>query len=227
MLILAIDTSLEAVAACVFNSELSAIVAEESMPMKRGHAEALMPLLQRLFERIEGGAGAFGKIAVAVGPGSFTGIRVGVSAARGLGVALGIPVVGVSTLAAFAAPMVMAGAKSKIVVAIDARYDQVYLQCFRGDGKTILAPKLRNSAAAALELGEGPFRMAGNAGPLMTIEAWALGHKADAVGELRTPLIGYVARLGLSADPRFAPPKPLYLKQADAKPNVGAHETVL
>ena len=61
MLILAIDTSLEAVAACVFNSELSAIVAEESMPMKRGHAEALMPLLQRLFERIEGGAGAFGK----------------------------------------------------------------------------------------------------------------------------------------------------------------------
>lgn len=218
MLVLAIDTSLEAVSVCVFNSASLTIEAEELISLKRGHAEALMPLLESLGNGISGGLAALDRIAVTVGPGSFTGIRVGVSAARGLGLALGIPVVGVSTLAAFAAPLVLRRAGSKIVSAIDARHGHVYLQMFSPAGKTIFAPRLIDAREGAVKIGEGPFRMTGTAGSLMTIEAWALLQQADPDGDLSLPRIDFVARIGVSADPATAPPIPLYLKNVDAEP---------
>ena len=73
--------------------------------MTRGHAEALAPMVEEAMRGVEGGFPSLGRIAVAAGPGSFTGIRVGLAMARAMGVALAIPVVGVSTLAALAAPL--------------------------------------------------------------------------------------------------------------------------
>ena len=81
MIILAIDTSLSAVAACVLNTETNQVLAYETISMERGHAEALLPLVDRVMARVEGGFAALGRIAVTIGPGSFTGIRVGVIAA--------------------------------------------------------------------------------------------------------------------------------------------------
>ena len=75
--------------------------------MERGHAEALAPLVERLMSGVEGGFASLDRIAVTAGPGSFTGIRIGLAMARAMGLALNIPVVGVSTLVAFAGPLLV------------------------------------------------------------------------------------------------------------------------
>ena len=85
MLILAIDTALDACAAAVLDTDASKLIAQESQPMKRGHAEALMPLIARVMKASGIGFAALDRIAVTTGPGSFTGLRVGLSAARGIG----------------------------------------------------------------------------------------------------------------------------------------------
>ncbi len=106
MLILAIDTALDACAAAVLDTTTSKVIALESQAMKRGHAEALMPLIARVMKESGVAFDALDRIAVTTGPGSFTGLRVGLSAARGIGLAAGKPVVGVTTLSAYAAPIV-------------------------------------------------------------------------------------------------------------------------
>src|SRR6478609_5780043 len=104
MRILAIDTALEACSAAVLDTEAGRTIAGESIDMARGHAEALMPLIARVMSDAQIDFSELGRIAVTVGPGSFTGMRVGIAAARGLALAAGRPAVGLSTLACYAAP---------------------------------------------------------------------------------------------------------------------------
>ena len=103
MLVLAIDTALEACSAAVFDAAQGTF-RHESLPMIRGHAEALLPLLARVMKQSAVSFSAFDRVAVTVGPGSFTGLRVGIAAARGIGLAAKKPVIGITTLAALAAP---------------------------------------------------------------------------------------------------------------------------
>src|SRR5882724_12673226 len=103
MLILAIDTALDVCAAAVLDTDANQLIAQESLSMTRGHAEALMPLLDRVRKAADLPFSKLDRIAVTTGPGSFTGLRVGLSAARGLALAANKPVVGVTTLSAFAA----------------------------------------------------------------------------------------------------------------------------
>src|SRR6476620_744570 len=126
MLILAIDTALDACAAGVLDTDAGHLIARESLSMIRGHAEALMPLIARVIRESGVGFAALDRIAVTTGPGSFTGLRVGLSAARGIGLAAGQPVVGLTTLSAYAAPIVSENGEHQILVAIDARHAQVY-----------------------------------------------------------------------------------------------------
>src|ERR1700733_15733903 len=84
MLILAIDTALDACAAGVLDTDAARLIAQESQPMRRGHAEALMPLIGRVIRQAGIAFAALDRIAVTTGPGSFTGLRVGLSASRGL-----------------------------------------------------------------------------------------------------------------------------------------------
>ena len=100
MRVLAIDTALEACAAAVLDTESAGIMAHESLAMQRGHAEALMPLIKRVMDRAGLAYAALDRVAVTIGPGSFTGLRVGIAAARGIALAAGKPAVGLSTLAA-------------------------------------------------------------------------------------------------------------------------------
>ena len=106
MLILAIDTALDACTAGILDTEAGKLVAQESEAMKRGHAEALMPLIARVMKASGIAFAGLDRIAVTTGPGSFTGLRVGLSAARGIALAADKPVVGVTTLTAYAAPFV-------------------------------------------------------------------------------------------------------------------------
>src|SRR5207245_2123184 len=112
MLILAIDTALDACAAAVLDTSAGGVIAQESQAMKRGHAEALMPLIARVVKASGVAFAALDRIAATTGPGSFTGLRVGLSAARGIALAASKPVVGVTTLTAFAAPIVSVNPES-------------------------------------------------------------------------------------------------------------------
>src|SRR5438445_9393784 len=140
MRVLAIDTALEACSAAVLDTN-SGIAASETLAMTRGHAEAVTPLIARVMSAAAIEFVDLDRIAVTTGPGSFTGLRVGISAARGIALAAGKPAVGLSTLAAFAAPHMAADETVPVVAAIDARHAHVYLQVFGPGGRTHTAPR--------------------------------------------------------------------------------------
>ncbi len=133
MRVLAIDTALEACSAAVFDTirgetvrgdaARGGVTASESLAMTRGHAEAIMPLIARVMDQAEIEFGELDRIAVTTGPGSFTGIRVGISAARGIALAAGKPAIGLSTLSGFAAPHIAADDTQPVVAVIDARHE--------------------------------------------------------------------------------------------------------
>jgi tRNA threonylcarbamoyladenosine biosynthesis protein TsaB len=216
--ILAIDTALPTMSVCV-SSELNEFpLAMESTPMARGHAEALMPAIERVVNSVDGGFGVLDRIAVTVGPGSFTGIRVGIAAARGLGLALGIPVVGVSTLAAMAAEFIGDQCQDLIACSIDARHGHVFIQAFAPGGQILIAPKAMVLKDAIRALGSGPVRFVGPGAAIMAAEAWQMGLRAEIERDCVAPDIRQVARLGLLANPGHSPPRPMYLRPAEARP---------
>jgi len=222
MRVLAIDTALEACSAAVLDTEHAGMVAHESQPMARGHAEALMPLIARVLDRSQLAFAELDRIAVTTGPGSFTGLRVGISAARGIALASGKPAVGLSTLAAYAAPFIAADDTLPVVAAIDARHEHVYLQVFGPGGRTIVTPRLVSLAdARRMALTGGP-RIVGTAANIMAAN-WPGGERPPALVEQRSaPDINWVARLGAAAVATGQPPKPLYLRAPDAQPQDAA-----
>ncbi len=222
MRVLAIDTALEACSAAVLDTERAVLLGSESQPMVRGHAEALMPLIARLFDRVKIDFSEIDRIAVTTGPGSFTGLRVGIAAARGIALAAGKPAVGRSTLAAFAAPYIAKDDTLPVVAAIAARHEHVYLQVFGPGGRTLVPPRI-SSLRDALRAGAGGAPRLVGTGAKMLAAAWPVGERApSAVDERRAPDIDWVARLGAAAAESNAPPKPLYLRAPDAQPQDAA-----
>jgi tRNA threonylcarbamoyladenosine biosynthesis protein TsaB len=215
MKILAIDTALSATSACLLDAGESTPLAEDSLVMERGHAEALMPMIARVMAGDDDGFEGLARVAVTVGPGSFTGLRVGIAAARAIGLACAIPVVGVSTLAALAAPLILEQRPGIVGVAIDARHGNVYFAAFGPDGRAMLEPRIVPAREAARSLGAGPARLAGSGAPILAAEAAAVGLEVEVAEGSLAPDILFVARLGFLADPALAPPRPLYLKEPD------------
>jgi len=218
MLILAIDTALDACAAAVLDTEAGQLIAQESQAMKRGHAEALMPLIGRVIVQSGIGFAALDRIAVTTGPGSFTGLRVGLSAARGIALAANKPVVGVTTLTAYAAPVVSQNGENPVVSAIDARHDQVYLQVVSGNGSSLIRPRVAPIEEALGAWRFGAPHLVGNAAKILG-DCWP----SHAVPPFRidaqvAPDIAWVGWLGAAVSPNTAPARPFYLRAPDAKP---------
>jgi tRNA threonylcarbamoyladenosine biosynthesis protein TsaB len=218
MLILAIDTALDACAACVLDTDAGALLAQESQAMKRGHAEALMPLIGRVMKQAGIAFAALDRIAVTTGPGSFTGLRVGLSAARGIGLAADRPVVGLSTLTAYAAPVVGQNAPQPVISAIDARHDHVYFQVVSGDGGSLMRPCVAPIEEALGAARFGAAHVVGNAAKILA-DRWP----ADALPPFKVdpqpaPDIAWLAWLGAAVSPDTAPARPYYLRAPDAKP---------
>jgi tRNA threonylcarbamoyl adenosine modification protein YeaZ len=214
MLVLALDTALAACSAAVLDSQRG-LLASKSIPMLRGHAEALLPVVEQVMDAAGVTFSALDRIAVTVGPGSFTGLRVGVSAARGIALAANKPAVGVTTLAAFAAPAQVEMPILPVLAVVDARHAQVYAQAF-GD-HAVPEPRI-TSVREALELvPAGPVRLTGNA-TAMLAAGWPTERPPPvSVADKAAPDIEWVARLGVVAEVA-APPKPLYLRAPDARP---------
>jgi tRNA threonylcarbamoyladenosine biosynthesis protein TsaB len=218
MLILAIDTALDACAAGVLDTEAGKLIAHESLPMKRGHAEALMPLIARVMKASGVAFAALDRIAVTTGPGSFTGLRVGLSAARGIALAANKPVVGLTTLTAYAAPVVSESGEHPVISAIDARHDHVYFQVVSGNGSSLVRPRVAPIEEALGASQFGAPHLVGNAARILA-DRWP----ADAlppfkVDALAAPDIAWVGWLGAAVSPNTAPAKPYYLRAPDAKP---------
>jgi tRNA threonylcarbamoyladenosine biosynthesis protein TsaB len=215
MRILAIDTALPAVSACVLDHDSEEPIAAETLAMERGHAEAVMPLIERVMKKVEGGFPSLDRVAVAVGPGSFTGIRIGLAAGQAIALACKAEIVGVSTLAALAAPLILEDFDGVVAAAIDARHGKVYVAAFAPDGRALLTPRRVGAHEALRALGDGPLLLIGSGAELLAKEARARGVPVKIVSQRASPDITYVARLGLAARPETAPAKPLYLKEPD------------
>jgi tRNA threonylcarbamoyladenosine biosynthesis protein TsaB len=218
MLILAIDTALDACSAAVLDTTIGKTITIESQAMQRGHAEALMPLIARVMKGSGIAFAALDRIAVTTGPGSFTGLRVGLSAARGIALAADKPAVGLTTLAAYAAPLVAENGVHPILSAIDARHDHVYFQVVSGDGSSLVKPKVAPIAEAIEAAQFGAVHLVGNAAKILA-DRWP----ADATPPFKVepqaaPDITWVAWVGAAVDPQTAPARPFYLRAPDAKP---------
>ncbi len=226
MRVLAIDTALEACSACIVEAggqQPLEVLSYASDIMARGHAEALMPLLDKVVSATEGGFESLDRIVVTVGPGSFTGLRVGISAARAISLALDIPCVGVTTLAAFAAPVIASGGTAIVAAAIDARHGSIYFQAFAAGGRTLVSPRITPLRDAVRQLGSGFIRIVGTGAELLAAEAQAQGLQVQIEETGPAPDIAWVARLGVAASPEQALPKPFYLRPPDAKPQDHVH----
>jgi tRNA threonylcarbamoyladenosine biosynthesis protein TsaB len=216
--VLAIDTALEACSAAILDTDRQSGIVSRSQPMMRGHAEALMPLIAAAMSAADTEFSQLDRIAVTVGPGSFTGLRVGVAAARGIALATGKPVVGLTTLAALAAPFFEADESAALLAAIDARHGQVYMQLFGPGGRSLVAPRVASVREAVRAATASPTRIVGTGAKLID-DAWPDNERRPSlVSAVRAADVAWVARLGAAIVDLTAPVKPLYLREADARP---------
>ena len=181
-----------------------------------------MPMIARVMERAGIGFSSLDRIAVTTGPGSFTGLRVGIAAARGIALAAGRPAIGLTTLSGFAAPHIAEDDSKTVVAVVDARHDHVYLQVFGPGGRTLVPARvatIREAVRAAASVG---VRVVGNAADLIAA-SWSSAQSPPAlVEQCAAPDICWVARLGAAATESHSPPKPLYLRAPDAQPQDAA-----
>jgi tRNA threonylcarbamoyladenosine biosynthesis protein TsaB len=222
MRVLAIDTALGACSAAVLDTVQGGIVASASQPMMRGHAEALIPLLGRVTAEAHMAFRDFDRIVVTTGPGSFTGLRVGIAAARGIALSIGKPAVGLSTLSAYAAPHLAHDENVPVVVAIDARHQHVFLQAFGPGGRTVVAPRLAPLREAARAAGDAPARIVGSAAQAVADALTATDAAPLLIDQRGAPDIDWVARMGAALPEGQSPPKPQYLRAPDAQPQNAA-----
>jgi tRNA threonylcarbamoyladenosine biosynthesis protein TsaB len=219
--LLGLDTSTPASAACVLRSHAQAFEVRpevERLAHAPAHATELMPAVAEVMERAGVDFGDLDAIAVGVGPGTFTGLRIGVATARGLGMAAGLPLRRVSSLAALAA-----GIEGALrMPLIDARRGEVFASLFDGERELwppfVAAPdelvaRLRRDGVTPLAAGDGSLRFRG-----MLEEAGIPVEPEDSEAHVVRAL--HVCRLAEGSPDE--PPEavlPEYLREPDAKPH--------
>lgn len=222
MKVMVIDTALGACAAGVFQgapgAPLDALGGRTEL-MTKGHQERLAGFARDAAAQA-GGFDGVERIGVTVGPGSFTGLRVGLAFALGLGAALDRPVVGISTLDALAASVPADHADGLVAAVIDARRGQVYARLFR-DGAPLgeaQALELETARDLILTASDGATPVLIGSGAAVLAEAFPEAFAGAVMIALPAPDMATIASLALAADPTSAPARPLYLRAPDATP---------
>ena len=214
--LLAIDTAQTTCAAAVLLREGGQdVLFRRSQVIGRGHAEILLAMISDVMAEAGCAFTDLDRIAVSNGPGSFTGLRVGLSAARGFALVTNTPVVGISTLDAVAMEQRSRCAGAPLLVALSARENEVYAARYESSGvqRDLAHVALIDDLAASLT---GDWRLAGSAAPaIATAAGLGSGHVLSASAEVD---ISTIASLGLAAPVDAPAPVPLYLRPADAKP---------
>jgi tRNA threonylcarbamoyladenosine biosynthesis protein TsaB len=222
MKILALDTALSM---CSVGLWQAGQYAGRSVPMERGHAESLMPMMEAVLGEAHVGYGELDLITVTVGPGAFTGLRAGLAAARGLALALDRPCVGVTTLEAVAQAVYGQGpGRRALLVAHESRRAELYVQFFGEDGCPVSEPaavlprdlvglmtgRTITVAGTAAEAAAAALRSGGIEVGLASVPGHPLPEVIAAIGERRW-------RVGAP----LTPPSPLYLRPPDTGPCAG------
>ncbi|MEF0940130.1 tRNA (adenosine(37)-N6)-threonylcarbamoyltransferase complex dimerization subunit type 1 TsaB [Rhizobium sp. BR 362] len=212
MIVLALDTAGVDCAAAVYDSGSDSVMGEVTETIGRGHAEHLMDVVDRALAEADIALAAVERVVVTVGPGSFTGIRIGVAAARGFALSLNIPAVGVTTLEVMAAAARETRPGKSVLAAIDAKREEIYLQSFDADGHTL-------DEARAVTIEEARAISTAFDG---VVTGSAVARLSDSPPPARPDAfpIAIVARLG-AVKPLSEKPKPLYLRGPDARPQAG------
>ncbi len=237
MRILAFDSATSACSAAVWCD--GEIAARRFEAMARGQSETLVPMALEVMNEAGWGFDSLDLLAVTLGPGAFTGVRIGLAAARGMAVASGLPVVGVTTLEAVAhgvdAP---ARAGCSLVVAIDAKRTDFYAQSFAPDLVPLGPPRALMPEAVAGFLPPGPVLIAGDGAPRLraALIAAKAGAPSGPGGDGRPSAAGdedcirfspgpgapdavHVAAIAATRarDATGTMPRPLYLRPPDAR----------
>lgn len=228
MKILAVDTALGACSVAIVDGE--AVRAHRFVAMSRGHAEALAPMVEEAVKEAGIGFAEFDRLAVTTGPGTFTGQRVGLAFTRGLRLALGRPLVGITTLDAMAAAAARPD-RPRIAVLHEAKRGEVYATLVAG-AKTILPVQVAEfgemmRAIEAATPPDMPLVFAGTAAEAALDWHCREGRPGE-LTDIRQPDALWVARLAATAPTPASVPKPLYLRAPDARlPGSPAGQTVL
>ena len=219
MILLAIDCSANLCAACVYDTTKGKELGREVLDLGKGHAEHLMGVIADAMGQAGKTYLDLDTIAVSIGPGSFTGLRVGVATARGLALALKIPAVGVTTLEALAAEARQVFPDRPVLAVLDGGRGEFHVALY--DELAVLrygpaVTSLENAAAMASGSAADPV-LTGNAASRV---AEAAGRVFDFGPHGATADIAVYVRLAAEKKPGEKP-KPLYLREADARPQAG------
>jgi len=198
-MLLALDTSSDYVSIALFQDQQ--LLAHVHQPMTSGQAETIFTLLQKLLKKIKFSPKDISSVAVAVGPGSFTGVRIGLATARAFALALNIPVIGITNfdIAAY-------NTKKPVKVVLNTKRGDFFVQDFDKRGKVLNQPSIKTDTQLATDL---PFTAVGSGAPLLAQKiacAYISSEMPEAVA------LGYVA---LTQPKKHLPAVPLYLREAD------------
>jgi tRNA threonylcarbamoyladenosine biosynthesis protein TsaB len=214
VIVLALDTS-GAACSVALRDGAGRLLAHRFQALARGHAEKLMPMLRDAMAEARIDFAALALLAVTTGPGSFTGIRVGLAAARGLALASALPILGVTAFEALAAAV--APADRQLLVAIDSRRGDLFVQGFAADGSPLAAPVAVAPDGLAAIAPPGALMLAGD-GAERAATALAAAGRPAILAAARLPDAADVAAVALTRwrpGERTAPPLPLYLRAPD------------
>jgi tRNA threonylcarbamoyladenosine biosynthesis protein TsaB len=220
MKLLALDTAANLCSVAILDVETGTVLAAISEDIGKGHAERLMAVIEQAMKKASVTITDIGKIAVSVGPGSFTGVRVGVSTARGFALALKCPAVGISTLQALAYDAAKLFPRKAVLSIIDARRDEHYAQFFGEDGSAESEPMVTTLPLVLEQLAKSgcPHVLSGSSALLVNEK---LDRPLDIAVTTASGSIEAFARLGASRPSEVEAPKPLYLRGLDVKPQQG------
>lgn len=213
MLLLAVDTATEFCSVCLYDSRDDGVVARSTEDVGRRHAECLLPMIEDALAQSGRTYSAIDRLAVCIGPGSFTGLRVGVAAMRGFALALDVPLVGVSV---FDVLVQSTDPTQPVLVVLDARRGEVYGQLFATDRQPVTAAAVLTPQQAADIARRHAAALIGSGGLLVADRDAAL----PVIDEARLD-IACLAELAAKREPENYPPVPLYLRAPDAKPQTG------
>ncbi len=217
MNILAIDTGQAACSVALWRD--GAVVAHRMLPMPKGHAEALVPMIEEVQAEADFAFDDLDAFAVTVGPGTFTGLRVGMATARGLALASAKPLIGVTTLEAIAWPArAEANEGTAIAAVFDARRNEIYLQCFARDGSALTEPGLVSLGALAAHVPDRELLCVGTGAGLLHDHSEKAGRESALSTASPLPDARVVAEIAATREPEPGKlPGPLYLRAPDAK----------
>jgi N6-L-threonylcarbamoyladenine synthase len=212
MIVLSMDTAHAACSVCVYDSAAEKALAHACEPMRQGHAERLADMVDETIAAAGLSLKHIDRFAVCSGPGTFTGVRIALSFARGLSLVLKVPVVSITTFQALVeAALPLANGKSAWIVQ-DARRGEVYLQCFGADGQPLSDAGASPFAEASDLISRDSGCVAGSGAHLLQLSVETEILNIDPI-----PDAGIIARLAAAVDPADNMPVPFYLRAADAK----------